>query len=66
MPSQNRMQNSDGKYFKHGLCAEGIEAFLLNIECLFTLYLNEATRSLCSSTSRDTINFSVDDTLSEM
>lgn len=66
MPFQNRMQNSDGKYFKHGLCAEGIEAFLLNIEGLLTLYLNEAIRSLCSSTSRDTINLSVDDALSEM
>lgn len=59
------MQNSDGKDFKHGLGAGGIEAFLLHIEGLF-MYWNEAIRSQHNSNSRDSINLSVDDALSAM
>lgn len=52
------MHNSDGKDLKRWLGAGGIEAFLLHIEGLFTLSINEAMGSLPSSTSRDTINLS--------
>lgn len=37
-PCENRMQNSDGKDLKHWMGTEKIEAFVLHIEGLFTLY----------------------------
>lgn len=40
-------------------CVEGLQTFWLHMEGLFTLSLDDAIRSVHSSHSRDTINFSM-------